>query len=134
MKKEILSESELTDIYRSIPTIASDMSNDMYRYQTGKISLDTFLQQYGHLRPSSYDITSENYKNGHHKYFASIQNKDLDNDDKTLPIDNIESNAYSILINKPLNKLGIEADPEQLINFIIQSIQARELALSLIHI
>ena len=127
-KKNILSESELTDIYRSIPTIASDMSEDMSRYQVGEISLDTLLLKYGHLRPSSYDITSENYKTGYNKYFTSNQNKSHDNNNETTLSDKTSSDAYSILIDKPLHQLGLQIEPEKLIHFIIQSIQAREFA------
>tara|TARA_B100001559_G_scaffold320060_2_gene331070 strand:+ start:1417 stop:4416 length:3000 start_codon:yes stop_codon:yes gene_type:complete len=128
VKTNILSESELTDIYKSIPTIASEMSNDMANYQTGDISLNVLLRRYGHLRPSSYDITSDNYKNGYHKYFGPIQDKTHGNHNKTMLSDNTESDAYSILINKPLHQLGLQTESEQLIHFIIQSIQARELA------
>ena len=41
-----------------------------------------FLEKYGHLRPSTYDITIKNYKNGYFKYFGSTFNKQTGKENK----------------------------------------------------
>ena len=40
-----------------------------------KISLKSFLENYGHLRPSTYDITSKSYKEQNLKNFIGGKNE-----------------------------------------------------------
>jgi glutamine kinase len=57
----ILTMDEVHQILASIRTVASDLVDDMNRLQTKEISLNKFLDQYGHLRPGTYDIMSSRY-------------------------------------------------------------------------
>ena len=123
-----ISESELGKIYKSIPTIASNMTADIASYQNGTLSLEHFLEKYGHLRPSSYDITSDNYKNGHLKYFTRILSEPaVGINTNGLETENI-LNSYSIILQEQIEQSGLNTTPQQLISFITHSIQARELA------
>ena len=51
---------------KSLPSITKMMANDL---SEGK---ESFLKKYGHLRPGTYDILSDNYKNGYDRYFQNI--------------------------------------------------------------
>ena len=43
--------------------------NDDLRYQNKK----TFIKKYGHLRPGTYEITSNNYKTNFNLYFGNTK-------------------------------------------------------------
>ena len=45
----------------SVRTVASELVDDMSLLQLGKLSIETFMKNYGHLRPNSYDILSPRY-------------------------------------------------------------------------
>ena len=48
-------------LYSSIPTIASELINDVDGVIKGEITQKTFLKRYAHLRPGTYDILSLRY-------------------------------------------------------------------------
>jgi antitoxin component of RelBE/YafQ-DinJ toxin-antitoxin module len=48
---------------RSVKTISSEMSEDFYNVCNNLLDKEKFIEKYGHLRPSSYDILSPSYKN-----------------------------------------------------------------------
>ena len=58
----IIEESDITNIFKSIKTIAGDLVSDMKDLQYGKIKKTIFMEKYGHLRPGTYDIMSQCYK------------------------------------------------------------------------
>ena len=58
----ILEESDISNIFKSIKTIAGDLVSDMKDLQYGKIKKTIFMEKYGHLRPGTYDIMSQCYK------------------------------------------------------------------------
>ena len=61
IERNILSIDEAHLLLASIRTIASDLVDDMKRYQANKITHNEFMMQYGHLRPGTYDIMSSRY-------------------------------------------------------------------------
>ena len=48
-------------VFSSISTIATELVNDMHFLQSEKLDIDSFMEEYGHLRPGTYDITSLRY-------------------------------------------------------------------------
>lgn len=61
MNQEILTEKEYGDFFEKVPTVASELSRDALRFNSGEISKEDFLGKYGHLRAGTYDITSPRY-------------------------------------------------------------------------
>ena len=57
----VFSPDDAAQFMRNIHTVASDLVADMHTLAAGKISRDSFLHRYGHLRPGTYDILSERY-------------------------------------------------------------------------
>ena len=53
----------------NISTITTDLKKDLKKFIKKK-----FLKKYGHLRPGTYDITSDNYSDGYNKYFSNKKN------------------------------------------------------------
>ena len=56
--------------FSSLKSITSNFNNDFLRLSQKKISKNQFLNKYGHLRPSTYDISSLNYREGFDLYFS----------------------------------------------------------------
>jgi glutamine kinase len=57
----IITKDETNQFQSSIQTVASDLVDDMYSQQLGKLSNAEFMLRYGHLRPGTYDIISHRY-------------------------------------------------------------------------
>jgi len=57
----IITKDEVNQFQGTIQTVASDLVDDMYSLQLGKLTNTEFMSQYGHLRPGTYDITSSRY-------------------------------------------------------------------------
>lgn len=54
-------EARASTFRASIRTVLSDFLNDLHKLRADEIDEATFMSQYGHLRPSSYDILSLRY-------------------------------------------------------------------------
>ena len=62
INKNIISAERVALFKRSFRTIAGEMSEDFFKVCNGTLDKNSFLNIYGHLRPSSYDILSPRYK------------------------------------------------------------------------
>ena len=66
---KIINETELEKFYESIDLCTKDIliaANKAFQNKNLKIK---FIKEYGHLRPSTYSITSKNYEENFNKYF-----------------------------------------------------------------
>jgi glutamine kinase len=98
----ILSNDEINKILASIRTIASDLVDDMNRFHRKEVSRNEFLDQYGHLRPGTYDIMSLRYDqmpDFSQMGFEKVEKKEISKFDLTLSqkksIDKVlESNGF----------------------------------------
>ena len=61
IQKGALSQERYADLKLSIKTISGIMSEDFQAVQQGHLSQKSFMEKYGHLRPSTYDILSSRY-------------------------------------------------------------------------
>jgi hypothetical protein len=46
----------------TIHSVSHELSKDAWRAAQGQISWNSFVAEYGHLRPGTYDITSPAYR------------------------------------------------------------------------
>ena len=91
-------------------------------YLKKKNSYKKFLSKYGHLRPSTYSISTMNYKDNYKNYFS---NKILKKQIKY--INNFNFNNYQISnINRIFKKNGLKINFSQFLKFAKQSIENRE--------
>lgn len=56
-----ISQVEFSSFFRNLYTISHELTADAYLCQTKKITTKEFIEKYGHLRPGTYDITSQRY-------------------------------------------------------------------------
>jgi len=60
-RRGILTMDDIHALQSGVRTVASDLVNDMCRFQLGEMSRSEFMMEYGHLRPGTYDILSRRY-------------------------------------------------------------------------
>ena len=60
-KKNIFTEKLIHEFMNSLETPLSKFQNDLTKYYENKITKESFLKKYGHLRPGTYDITIDRY-------------------------------------------------------------------------
>tara|TARA_B110000858_G_scaffold151950_1_gene173097 strand:+ start:6854 stop:9175 length:2322 start_codon:yes stop_codon:yes gene_type:complete len=116
-RQGIISQEEKLKFFSSIHTVTSEMSMDIF-----KLNKKPFIAKYGHLRPSTYDITSMNYSEGYDKYFQEGNNKSLKKNSFNFTKKQIDE------IDKLLQKYKLKTDAKKLIKFIKESIKSREYA------
>jgi len=59
--REVLSTEDRDQYMRGVHTVATQLTLDIHRLSSGSVSLSEFLEQYGHLRPGTYDVLSWRY-------------------------------------------------------------------------
>ena len=68
-EKNLFNKDEVKKFYKSLNTISKDINN-LYLKSLKKKNFISFLNKYGHLRPSMYSINVDNYKKNFKKYFS----------------------------------------------------------------
>ena len=116
--EKIISHNEKLMFLATIRTITSEMNDDL-RYQNKK----TFIKKYGHLRPGTYEITSNNYKTNFNLYFGNTK-KNYKTNNKSFKF----STKQKVKIENFIKKTKIYNNFDELINFIKNSIKYRELS------
>ena len=64
VEEKIISATDKDKFLNSIKTINKEMQHDLIKF-----SKKQFIDKYGHLRPNTYEISSENYSEAYEKYF-----------------------------------------------------------------
>ena len=120
VKSKILTNIELEEFYSSINTVTNKIN-----YQISSIrnpaDKKKFLLNYGHLRPSTYSITSKNYKENFKNYFPLNSTK-IKRKKKMFKISKSKENKIDNFLKK--NRLNI--DYENFISFSKEAIKLRE--------
>lgn len=117
---EILDKEDYHKFLNSHNTVTRDLHADLQLYHTQKISKETFLKKYGHLRPGTYDILSLRYDENFEAYFSQ------------LPIihEEVEEFRFTsdqlLLIDNYLKESGLKVNSEDLFLFIKGAIEGRE--------
>ena len=114
---KIISEKDLLEFMASISLPIHNMRNDLLR-----LDRKDFLAKWGHLRPSTYEITSRKYSDCFSDYFHKIP--DVISTQKEF----IFNKKQLHKIDSRLKKMGFDVSADYLIGFIKQSISAREIA------
>lgn len=135
VKLGTLSQESVNLFLNSFSTVAGQFSTDFDRLKAGSISLKSFLDVYGHLRPGTYDISSPAYDEAPQTYFGSLvtssENSKATKVSITSPLaENPAQNIFSPEemsgITAELDKLGFNITANEFIRFAKLSIQGRE--------
>ena len=120
----VFNDSDIESFLGGIKTIASEMLEDIHALKSAKLSLETFMQKYGHLRPGTYDILSQRYDQTT-AFEVSVNEEDRNSE---RAISNFElSKSQELKINELLKESGLDGvTPQSLLKYISDAISGRE--------
>ncbi|WP_394128840.1 PEP/pyruvate-binding domain-containing protein [Shewanella maritima] len=122
-----LSPSRLNQWKRSISTVSGKLTQHYADVLSGSLHRDEFIKQFGHLRPSTYDITSLRYDERSDLFTNStehIANSANELDATSFEWAQIETDKLTTL----LQESGLDISVERLFSYARQAIEAREYA------
>ena len=116
-----ISVKDLEGFNKSINTISKQINFDYYEANEKK-SFKNFIADYGHLRPSTYSIMTQNYRENHRKYFSKSVKKE-----NFLPQKNFKFATKKIYsINRLFKNNNLDISFKKFLNFAKKSIEYRE--------
>ncbi|MDE6951288.1 MAG: phosphoenolpyruvate synthase [Lachnospiraceae bacterium] len=124
----IISRDKYDDYMNSLETVSKRMRRDLEKYYSGEWSRDDFLEEYGHVRPGTYDIASKRYDEAFETYFGkqgSIERTFLEEASEKRS-DKLFSDREMQRIQTELEQNGLLITAQELITFIREAIEGRE--------
>lgn len=107
---------------KSFDTVAGDFERDKYAYSRGDLSHKSLVGRYGHLRPGTYELTAQAYWEDSERYLTS------ENNYESRSVASFKlSSSENENINEVLIELGSSLSADELVCYLRESIQAREL-------
>ena len=117
VNKKIIEKDEKDLFFQNIKSITSEILKDK------NLTKKNFCKKYGHLRPSTYDISSKNYRENYDSLFK--QGKLNHSKTKKIPKFKL-SEKSNIKIKKFLKILDKNITLKKFISYLIKGIQYRE--------
>jgi len=120
--KGIISDDEKDAFLNSIRTVTQMLTDDALSVSKGKLSWESFIRRYGHLRPGTYDITSPCYSDNPERFLRPI-------------VENIKSHKFNssewtndslIRLSNGMKNIGLNYEPSEIDYFLRSSIEGRE--------
>lgn len=115
----IINQVEYANFFSSLDTVSSRINQDFV-----SLNKEEFLNEYGHLRPGTYDILSLRYDEAPDKYF--------DFSKKSNHAHHEENNKFALgiqqlrIIQEKIDKDGLQINVLELLEFIKTAIESRE--------
>ncbi len=127
VETKVISQKAMDSFMNSIETVAHDFINDARKVANSDADWNEFIGKYGHLRPGTYDITSEAYSENVEKYLRPVIDRFEGDKNNSKSEDNHWLSERERFFNA-LQDIGIDDDPEIIESFLRQSIEGREYA------
>tara|TARA_Y100001954_G_scaffold239103_1_gene311103 strand:- start:3804 stop:6845 length:3042 start_codon:yes stop_codon:yes gene_type:complete len=125
VKSKILNQEDVNKLLFSIETVASEFVTSMNSVSNGLLSVNKFLEKFGHLRPGTYDLLSPSYQEAPEHYFP--KNLELKSSNELDDLRDVKININNHILSKLSDNINW-VDNETLLDFIIKAIQGREYA------
>ncbi len=126
--KKVISQDAMNSFLNSIKTVAHEFTDDATGVAQQKITWDEFVDRYGHLRPGTYDITSESYGNNIEKFLKPAVEQ-AKNNNKHEPMKNNDAWLNEKQnFSDALSRIGILEDIDTVEEFLRSAIEGREYA------
>ncbi|MBZ9786732.1 hypothetical protein LB456_04610 [Psychroflexus sp. CAK57W] len=122
LSKGVFTEKRLSELRKSISTVAGEMSEKFNQVCANELDKDSFLKEYGHLRPSTYDILSPRYQDRDNLFDGELQKKQTKESKFTITEE--EKKALDDLLVK--HKLKI--DSSDFLIYVKKAVVGREYA------
>jgi len=117
----VIKSNDIENFYFSMNTISKKINNDYYRSRLNN-NYKKFLDNYGHLRPSTYSILTKNYKENYKNYFSKDLKKDIFGSQTKFKFEINKAKK----IDKLFKKNGLDISFNQFLKFAKDSIENRE--------
>ncbi len=127
VETKVISQKAMDSFMNSIETVAHDFINDARKVANSGADWKEFIDRYGHLRPGTYDITSEAYSENIEKYLKPVVERFEGDSNNSKSEDIAWLNEREKFFNA-LQDIGIDGDPKIIESFLRQSIEGREYA------
>ncbi len=118
INKKLLSKHDYAYFFKTLHTVNNKLNHDLNLLKKKLITKKSFLNKYGHIRPSMYDINSKNYKEAFKYYFDLKKINYSKNNKHKKKIFNIKNHEFI--------KLGYNFNITKFYNFCFKSIENRE--------
>ena len=118
----VMTEEQRQHFLTGIETVTTDFEKDLLRLNKAEISMQAFVEQYGHLRPGTYDITVPTYREDADRYLMG--GEQLQADHQSTPF--IPDGELCDRVQAVLEELGIKSDPLALFTYMKDAIRTRE--------
>ncbi len=115
-----LGEGFYDDFLTSLYTVASRFREDCQSYSSGSLDREVFLDRYGHLRPSSYDITAPRYDEL--PDLIGTKSKEIASSNRSFTV----SSNFAAKIDELLYEHSLGGDHDGLLTFMARSMRYRE--------
>lgn len=122
IKVRVITEDEYNLFLNSLKTINKILSHDIYKFTKREISLEEFLEKYGHLRPGTYDINSQRYDENFENYFSETVY--FQENESSFSFSDLQKDTIQNLITEN----GLKISTDGLLEFIRKAIEGREYA------
>jgi len=127
LKNKVISIDEYDGFFGTIQTVATDFLEDLENLRLNReITKNEFIEKYGHLRPGSYNINSNSYKENFDKYINLSSNKHEKIKIKSTKFEFSKSTLK--LIHNELILSGLNISVKPFLDFVKKSTEARELS------
>ncbi|MBT1444931.1 hypothetical protein KJI95_10390 [Shewanella sp. JM162201] len=103
----------------SLNTVSSSLSQDLQQ-----LDKESFLKEYGHLRPGTYDICSPRYDAEPERYFRFGEKAQMTDAEPAFKLNEVQTHK----LNQLLRQHGLNHSAESLLHFIKAAIEGREYA------
>lgn len=120
----VLTEDQRQQFLAGIETVTTDFEKDLLRLNCAEISMQEFIDQYGHLRPGTYDITVPSYREDADRYLLGSGR--AEDGDGVHPSPFAPTAELSERVEQVLEELGIESDAQALFAYMRNAIRMRE--------
>ena len=127
--KGVLSPKDIDRVTSLMPSVASEISYDLYMLSNGSLTREGFLKKYGHLRPGTYDITSPSYSEAPELYLGNLDSvAEVHGQNFILKDSTVIFKDKLSEISDLIREAGFTFSVSRLQDFICASIPAREKA------
>lgn len=126
VNENIISKEAMDSFLNSIHTITHQFTDAAAEVAEGKLTWDAFKQRYGHLRPGTYDITSQSYAENPEYFLRPIIKLSVQKKPSAEPFSHWKEakNDFSAA----LKQAELSSDADQVETFIREAIEGREYA------
>jgi hypothetical protein len=124
----VIRRTELDAFYRSFGTIASDFSRAIDENRAGKRSLPRLLNEWGHLRPGTYEISTPTYRDRPDLYLSGTVSKAKEDSSgrECVPTGGVFSPESRDGMRSCLDRMGLQLTVDELLEFVQSTFRARE--------